>query len=137
MQINSINNYNLNTKSKSYNDISFEGFGSIKALMPKTKVNLKKQEFLRDECGRFGDIIGVKTSDLVELTKDVNENRFHFLKTLVSKYNARNFERGNNLKEAPEALVESFKTVTDPHLAHFNIINRSVFIHRKTFKSCR
>ena len=125
MQIHSINSYNLTTKDRSYNNLSFEGFGSIKALMPKTKVNLRKQEYLRDECSRFGDIIGVKASDLMELTKDVSDTRFNFLKTLVNKYNARNFERGNNLKEAPEALVESFKTVTDPHLAHFNIINRS------------
>ncbi len=130
MQINSINsyNYNFNNKYKSIDckNVSFQGFGSLRALMPKAKtISPRKQEILRDECSRFGSIIGVKTSELVELTKDAGDTRFQFLKSLVTKYNARNFSRGQNLKEAPESLIETFKEVTDPHMAHFNIISKS------------
>ena len=125
MKINSINSFNLNDVSNTHKNVSFEGLGSIKAIMKKGKPSLKAQEIILDECSRLGDIIGVKTSDLIELTEGVSDTRFHFLKTLITKYNSRNFERGNNLKEAPNALIESFKAVTDPHMAHFNIINKS------------
>lgn len=128
MQINSINNYNFNNKYKKIGNenVSFEGFGDLRALMPKSKtISPRKQEALRDECRRFGNIIGVQTSDLIELTQNATDTRFQFLKSLVAKYNARNFSRGQNLKESPESLIESFKAVKEPHIVHFNIINRS------------
>lgn len=129
MQIHAINNYNLKNKYGTVDNknVSFEGFGSLKALMPKARTisSINKQEVLQDECSRFGSIIGVQTSDLINMTKNTTLTRFKFLKSLVTKYNARNFSLGANSKEDPQALIEAFKVVTDPHMAHFNIISKS------------
>ena len=127
MQINSINSYNHNTRQryKQNNNVTFEGWG-IKSFIPKKNIRSEKvQGIIHDACERYGNIIGVRTSELLELTKDANETRMQFLKSLVTNYNARNFTRAGNLKEDPNGLIETFKTVEKPQIAHFGIVKNT------------
>lgn len=127
MQINSINSYNYNIRQKynKNNNVSFEGLG-IKSFIPKKNIRSERvQEIIHDACERYGNIIGVRTSELLELTKDANETRMQFLKSLVTNYNARNFTRAGNLKEDPNGLIETFKTVEKPQIAHFGIVKNT------------
>ena len=127
MQINSINSYNHNTRQryKQNNNVTFEGWG-IKSFIPKKNIRSEKvQGIIHDACERYGNIIGVRTSELLELTKDANETRMQFLKSLVTNYNARNFTRAGNLKEAPNGLIQTFKTVENPSIAHFSIVRNT------------
>lgn len=125
MQVNLVNNYNVNSSFKNNNNVSFEGFGITK-FIPNINVRTKKvQEMIDDDCWRFGNIIGVKTSELKDLTRTANDIRMHFLKSLVTNYNERNFTRAGNLKENPQGLIDTFKTVEYPQLAHFNIVKHT------------
>ena len=126
MQVNSINSYNYNVRQKynQNNNVSFEGIG-IKSFIPKNMRSEKVQGIIHDACERYGNIIGVRTSELLELTKDANETRMQFLKSLVTNYNARNFTRAGNLKEDPNGLIETFKTVENPEIAHFGIVKNT------------
>ena len=126
MQVNSINSYNYNVRQKynQNNNVSFEGIG-IKSFIPKNMRSEKVQGIIHDACERYGNIIGVRTSELLELTKDANETRMQFLKSLVTNYNARNFTRAGNLKEDPNGLIETFKTVENPEIAHFSIVKNT------------
>lgn len=127
MQVNSINSYNHNTRQryKQNNNVTFEGWG-IKSFIPKKNIRSERvQGIIDDACERYGNIIGVRTSELLELTKDANETRMQFLKSLVTNYNARNFTRAGNLKEDPNGLIETFKTVENPEIAHFGIVKNT------------
>ena len=127
MQVNSINSYNHNTRQryKQNNNVTFEGWG-IKSFIPKKNIRSERvQGIIHDACERYGNIIGVRTSELLELTKDANETRMQFLKSLVTNYNARNFTRAGNLKEDPNGLIETFKTVENPEIAHFGIVKNT------------
>ena len=127
MQINSINSYNYNIRQKynKNNNVSFEGLG-IKSFIPKKNIRSERvQGIIHDACERYGNIIGVRTSELLKLTKDANETRMQFLKSLVTNYNARNFTRAGNLKEDPNGLIETFKTVEKPQIAHFGIVKNT------------
>ena len=126
MQVNSINSYNYNVRQKynQNNNVSFEGIG-IKSFIPKNMRSERVQGIIHDACERYGNIIGVRTSELLELTKDANETRMQFLKSLVTNYNARNFTRAGNLKEDPNGLIETFKTVENPEIAHFGIVKNT------------
>ena len=128
MQVNSINNYNFKNgyNNASNQTPSFQGFG-IKALIPSSKKarSQRLQEIIDDACWRYGNIIGVKTSELQKLTQNANETKMKFLKALVSNYNGRNYTRGGNLKENPQGLIDVFKTVENPQIAHFGIIKET------------
>ena len=127
MQVNSINSYNHNTRQryKQNNNVTFEGWG-IKSFIPKKNIRSERvQGIIHDACERYGNIIGVRTSELLKLTKDANETRMQFLKSLVTNYNARNFTRAGNLKEDPNCLIETFKTVENPEIAHFGIVKNT------------
>jgi len=124
MQVNSVNKDNFrNIYNK--NNVSFEGF-NIKAFIPKKNIRTEKaQQVIDDACWRFGNVIGVKTSDLKQLTQNADDIRMQFLKSLVTNYNARNFTRAGNLKEDPIGLINTFKAVEKPLMAHFNIVKRT------------
>lgn len=121
MQINKINDYNFNNK---YNqNVSFEGI-KIKNFIPRLN-KIKQQDVIEETCDRFADMTGIKSSELLDLVKESNFIKFNFLKTLVSKYNGRNFNLAGNLKEDPQIMLDTFKIVEKPTLAHFNIIEKS------------
>ena len=124
MQIQKIHGYEFKNNYNTPKQPSFNGL-NIKSLLTTVTKNTKKQESLNYHCSRIANIIGIQTSSIINLTKSVNGKRFDFLKTLADRYNARNFNKGNNLKESPDALIETFKYITKPKIEHFNIINRT------------
>ena len=127
MQVNSINSYNNNIRQKynKNNNLSFEGWG-IKTFIPQRNIRTERvQGIIDDACQRYGNIIGVRTSELLELTKDADETRMQFLRSLVTNYNARNFTRAGNLKEDPNGLLETYKAVKKPQIAHFGIVKNT------------
>ncbi len=126
MQVNSINNnYGIKQKYNLNNNVSFEGLG-IKSFIPKKNIrNARVREIIDDTCQRYGNIIGVSTSELLELTKYADKTKMEFLKSLVTNYNARNYSRAGNLKEDPSSLIEIFKTVKKPNMAHLGIVKNT------------
>ena len=127
MQVNSINSYNNNIRQKynKNNNLSFEGWG-IKTFIPQRNIRTERvQGIIDDACQRYGNIIGIRTSELLELTKDADETRMQFLRSLVTNYNARNFTRAGNLKEGPNGLLETYKAVEKPQIAHFGIVKNT------------
>lgn len=114
MQINKVSN----------NTVSFSGWG-IRTFMPAKVRTERVQSMVDDACWRYGNIIGLKTSAMRELTQSADEIKMQFLKSLVTNYNVRNFTRKWNLKEEPDGLVEAFKAVEAPTMAHFNIVKHT------------
>ena len=129
MQVNSINIYNHNIRQKrnqnnSNNSVTFEGI-KISSLIHKNVRTERVQELIDDACWRYGNIIGIKTSDLRELTRNADKVRMGFLKALVTNYNTRNFTRAGNLKENPDGLIKIFEKIEKPQAAHFNIVRNT------------
>lgn len=125
MQINKIYGYNFENKYNNHNkETSFEGL-NIKSLLTHAAKKAKEQEILNYDRSKISNILGVQTSTITDLTKGIDEKRFSFLKTLTAHYNARNFNRDNNLKESPDALIETFKHITKPQIEHFQIANKT------------
>ena len=125
MQINKMYGHNFENKYHNQNkETSFEGL-NIKSLLTNATKKAKAQEILNYDRSKIGSILGVQTSTITDLTKGINEKRFSFLKTLTAHYNARNFYRDNNLKESPDALIETFKHITKPQIEHFQIANNT------------
>lgn len=125
MQVNSVSNYNINNSYKSNDNVSFKGFG-IRTFIPKKSFRTERiQGIVDDACFRYGNIIGVNTHELKALTQNASDIKMQFLKSLVTNYNSRNFTRAGNLKESPQGLLETFKSVEDPQIAHFNIVKHT------------
>ena len=127
MQVNSVDNYSIKNKYYKLNNtsVSFEGFGIRKFISKKHSSTERVQKIIDDTCHRYGNILGIKASELYDLTKNASEIKMRFLKSLVTNYNARNFSRAGNLKENPQGLIETFKTVKEPLIAHFNIVKNT------------
>ena len=121
MQVNAINNYNINSKN---NNITFEGL-RIRRFIPQKSTSERFQEVISDTCRKYGKILGIKTAELKEITKNANADRIKFLKTLVTNYNARNFTRLGNLRENPQGVIDTYKVVERPQIAHFNIVENT------------
>lgn len=125
MQVNSIKNCDYTNKHNTLNNkVSFEGFG-IKLFKSEPIRSDRVQKAVDEACRRYGNIIGVRTSELQELTKDASDVKMQFLKSLVTKYNARNFKKEWHSKEDPKGLLDIFKNVENPEVSHFNIVRRA------------
>lgn len=115
-------NYNRNNNKSS---VSFEGLNFSKMIPGSSaKKEIKERKFL-DSCYHMANVIGQKAQTIIDLTRNATQRKISFMKSMVSRYNARNFYLSPNLKEDSTPIINIYKMVGRPESAHFNIINKT------------
>ncbi len=115
------NNYKNNNKSA----VSFEGLNFQKIIPGASAKKQIKERKLIDTCYHMADIIGQKAQTIIDLTRHASQRKISFMRSMVSRYNARNFNLSGNMKEDSTPIINIYKMVGKPESAHFNIIGKT------------
>lgn len=115
-------NYAYNTQ-KSYYPVQSVQKGNVSFGMNLGFV----QKMSKGALSYYTDMISLKLGldykAVSPLLSGVSEKRASFLQELADKYNTKYFYKSADKKEAPENVIDIFKSIKSPHRQHFSIVH--------------
>lgn len=69
-------------------------------------------------------ILSQESHDILNLTNNITNDRFAFLKALAHRYNISEFKKPIEEKANPQLITQAFQIVTNPQSAHFDLIKQ-------------
>ena len=94
----------------------------------KVELSARDYKHMKEDCKKFGEIMGQPLKRLQILTEGATLNQYTFLKTMVNKFN---YEKLHSVEDRSEHILNIYSMVNNPSALHLNIVRKS----RDSFQS--
>ena len=88
----------------------------------KVELSARDYKHMKEDCCKFGEIIGQPLKRIQTLTEGATLNQYTFLRTMVNKFN---YEKLHSIEDSSEHILNIYSMVEKPSAQHLNIVRKS------------